>query len=78
MPRNRFVFLTTFLLFDNCETRYERQPLDNRVRIKHILEMFAENCSKDMRPGPQLFVDLRLGFRWKAPFSVHIKGKTEK
>jgi len=79
MSRDRFKQITSFLRFDNFETRQERKSVDKLAPIRDIFDIFISNCKKSLNPGDHLCVDEQLvPFRGKAPFRVYMKSKPDK
>lgn len=79
MSRDRFKQITSFLRFDNFQTRQERKLVDKLAPIRDIFDIFTSNCKKSLNPGDHLCVDEQLvPFRGKAPFRVYMKSKPDK
>ncbi|XP_042856157.1 uncharacterized protein LOC122242824 [Penaeus japonicus] len=79
MSLNRFRFLLCCLRFDDKATREERKKVDKLAPIRHIFEMFVENCKKNYTPSEYVTIDaMVVAFRGKAPFRQYIPSKPAK
>lgn len=76
LSRNRYLFLTKFLRFDNFETRTERKLVDKLAPIREVFDKLVLNCKEALNPSSHVCVDEQLvPFRGKAPFRVYMKSK---
>ena len=57
MSKDRFVFLTAHISFDDEETRNDRWKHDRFAAIRHLFESFNDNCSKHLVPSEYLTID---------------------
>lgn len=60
MTRNRFVFLSSFIRFDDKITRRDRQTTDRLTAIKEIWDMFIENRTRYYTPWQNCTIDEQL------------------
>ncbi|XP_018398737.1 PREDICTED: piggyBac transposable element-derived protein 4-like [Cyphomyrmex costatus] len=78
MSRNRFIFLSLCLRFDDKTTRKDRQSTDRLTAIRER-DKFIENCTKYYIPSQNCTIDEQLlGFRGKFFAKVYIKSKPDK
>ncbi|XP_031327398.1 piggyBac transposable element-derived protein 4-like [Photinus pyralis] len=79
MPRTRFSQITSWMRFDDKDTREQRRQYDKLAPIRNVLEMFVNNCQKYYNPGSHLTIDEQLvPFRGRCPFRVYMKSKPAK
>ena len=57
MSRDRFVFLTSHICFDDEDTRSERWKYDHFAAFCDIFEAFNSNCSKHLVPSEYMVID---------------------
>lgn len=74
--RQRFTFLSTYLRFDDKNTRDEN---DRFAPIRKLWDIFIQNCKSNYTPSSQCTVDEQLlSFRGCCKFQVHMKDKPDK
>lgn len=79
MSERRFKFLINCLRFDDKATRDVRKQTDKLAPIRHIWQIFLENCRTLYKPGTYLAIDEQLvGFRGRCPFRMYIPSKPNK
>ena len=79
MPRTRFSQVSSWMRFDNRDTRQERRETDKLAPIRDVAERFIHNCQKYYNPGSHLTIDEQLvPFRGRCPFRVYMKSKPAK
>ena len=79
MSRTRFSQISTFLRFDDMNTRNERVVRDKLAPICEIMDLFAAYCQKYYNTSSHVTVDEQLvPFRGHAPFRVYMKSKPAK
>ena len=79
MSRTRFQQLSTFIRFDDVNTRIERRQHDKLAAIRDVFTMFVEHCKSSYNPNSHLTVDEQLvSFRGRCPFIVYMKSKPAK
>ena len=57
MSRNRFIYLSTIISFDDPEERKLNWPLDRFAAIREIFEIMMKNCQKYVIPSEFLCID---------------------
>lgn len=73
MSRTRFQQLSTFIRFDDVNTRIERRQHDKLAAIRDVFNMFVEHCKSSYNPNSHLTVDEQLvSFRGRCPFIVYM------
>ncbi|XP_025994301.1 piggyBac transposable element-derived protein 4 [Solenopsis invicta] len=60
MTRDRFIFLSSCIRFDDKTTRKDRQTADRLTAIREIWDLFIENCTKYYSPSQNCTVDEQL------------------
>ncbi|XP_018403103.1 PREDICTED: piggyBac transposable element-derived protein 3-like [Cyphomyrmex costatus] len=79
MTRNRFIFLSSCLRFDDKTTRKDRQTTDRLTAIREIWDEFIKNCTKYYIPSQSCTIgEQLLGFKGKFFAKVYIKGEPDK
>ena len=76
MPKQRFLFLSTCLRFDD---KSMRDKSDKFSPIREIWDIFINNCSSNYKPHRDCTVDEQLlSFRGRCPFRIYMKSKPDK
>lgn len=76
---NRFNVLKKFLRFDDKNTRDQRLESDRLASIRHVWNMFLNNCKRKYTIGPNATVDEQLlGYRGRCKFIHYIPTKPDK
>lgn len=79
LSRERFLFLTYCLRFDDRETREERRAQSKLAPIKEVWGAFVSNCTENYKPSSYCTIDEQLvGFRGRCPFRVYMNNKSNK
>ncbi|XP_031343697.1 piggyBac transposable element-derived protein 3-like [Photinus pyralis] len=79
MPRTRFSQISSWMRFDNKDTRENRRKTDKMAPIRDLSDSFINNCKKYYNSGSHLTVDEQLvPFRGRCPFRVYMKSKPAK
>lgn len=79
LSRERFLFLTYCLRFDDRETREERRAQSKLAPIKEVWGAFVSNCTENYKPSSYCTIDEQLvGFRGRCPFRVYMSNKPNK
>lgn len=79
MSRARFQAITSFLRFDDLNSREARKATDKLAPIREIFDLFIENFKKSYNPGSHVTVDEQLvSFRGRCSFRVYMKSKPDK
>ena len=79
MSRERFMFITYCIRFDDKETREERRAESKLAPIKDVWDSFVSNCIANYKPSSYCTIDEQLvGFRGRCPFRVYMCNKPNK
>ena len=79
MSLNRSKFLLAHLRFDDSATRKERWKQDCLAAMRHIFQIFTENCERALAPEDFLSLDETLySTRVGVAFRQHNKNKPAK
>jgi hypothetical protein len=79
MTKNRFIFLTKCLRFDDAATRGERRQTDRIAAIRQVWDHIVATSKKLYSPSDVLTVDEQLlGSYGKCGFRVYIPNKPDK
>lgn len=79
MSRERFQAITSFLRFDDLNSREARKATDKLAPVREIFDLFTEKFKKCYNPGSHITVDEQLvSFRGRCSFRVYMKSKPDK
>lgn len=80
MPRDRFVFISVKISFDEFSSRDERKKTNPKFfKMDKIFNLFKANMNKALIPGRNLCIDEQLyAFRGNCPFKQYIPSKPAK